>query len=224
MQKEKLSLIIPYRNRLNHLLQFLYCFENHMNKYYSHVSYEFYIIEQFSDFKFNRGKLLNVGFDISKDKCDYFCFHDVDMLPIAESSDYSVVKCPTHMAKHCTQYSYKHPYWSYFGGVTLFDKENYIKCQGFSNTMWGWGFEDDDLFSRVTAFEIPIEHRDGYFYTFDHGRDLSDHMNNYHKSVNCKKEDYFNDGLLTLKYEIVNNKIIKFPTSNILTKHYLVKI
>jgi len=224
MQKEKLSLIVPYRNRLNHLLQFLFCFEEHMAKHYSYVSYNFYIIEQHGDYKFNRGKLLNIGFDISKDECDYFCFHDVDMLPIADSCNYSLVTNPTHMAKHCTQYNYKHPYWSYFGGVTLFDKENYIKCQGFSNEMWGWGYEDDDLFSRVSKFKIPINHRDGYFYTFDHTRDLSDHMINYHKSLNCIKDDYYKDGLSTLKYEVINNNKIKFTTSNIITNHYLVKV
>lgn len=224
MQKEKLSLIIPYRQRIDHLLQFLYCFENHMKNYYSHVPFEFYIIEQYGDLKFNRGKLLNVGFDISKNECDYFCFHDVDMLPIAKSSDYSVVKSPTHMAKHCTQYSYKHPYWSYFGGVTLFDKESYIKCQGFTNEMWGWGYEDDDLFARVQKFDIPVDHRDGYFYTFDHERDQSDHINHYNKSLKCKIEDYYTDGLSTLKYKIINKKNIKFPTSDILTKHYLVEI
>jgi len=80
------------------------------------------------------------------------------------------------------------------------------------------------LFSRVNSFKIPISNRDGYFYTFDHTRDLSDHMINYHKSLNCKKDDYYQDGLLTLEYEIMNNKKIKFPTSNILTNHYLVKI
>ena len=209
---------------MNHLLQFLFCFEEHMAKHYSYVSYDFYIIEQHGDYKFNRGKLLNIGFDVSKDECDYFCFHDVDMLPIADSCDYSSVTNPTHMAKHCTQYNYKHPYWCYFGGVTLFDKENYIKCQGFSNEMWGWGYEDDDLFSRVSKFEIPINHRDGYFYTFDHTRDLSDHMINYHKSLNCKKDDYYKDGLSTLKYEVINNNKIKFMTSNIITNHYLVKV
>jgi predicted glycosyltransferase involved in capsule biosynthesis len=224
MQKEKLSLIIPYRRRLSHLLQFLFCFEKHMEKYYSHVTYNFYIIEQYGDYKFNRGKLLNVGFDISKDKCDYFCFHDVDMLPVSESCNYSLVSYPTHMAKHCTQYNYIHPYWSCFGGVTLFDKENYIKCQGFSNEMWGWGYEDDDLFSRVNKFEITIDNRDGYFYTFDHERDEADHYGNYEKSLSCKKDDYYKDGLLTLNYEIINNKKIKFPTSNIITNHYLVKI
>jgi hypothetical protein len=224
MQKEKLSIVIPYRNRLEHLLQFLFCFEQHMNKYHPCISYDFYIIEQYGNYKFNRGKLLNIGFDISKNECDYFCFHDVDMLPIAKSSDYSVVKNPTHMAKHCTQYDYKHPYWCYFGGVILFDKESYIKCQGFSNTMWGWGFEDDDLFSRLFNFEIPIEHRDGYFYTFDHERDEADHYGNYKKSIICNIEDYYKDGLLTLNYEVVNRKKIKFPTSKILTNHILVKI
>lgn len=224
MQKEKLSLVIPYRNRLSHLLQFLFCFEEHMNKYYEYIPFEFYIIEQYGDYKFNRGKLLNIGFDVSKKTCDYFCFHDVDMIPVAKSCDYSVVTCPTHMAKHCTQYDYKHPYWCYFGGVTLFDKENYIKCQGFSNEMWGWGYEDDDLFSRVYKFEIPVENRDGYYYTFDHERDMNDHYGNYEKSTKASMEDYYKDGLLTLQYEIVNKKKIKFPTSNIITNHILVKI
>ena len=224
MQKEKLALIIPYRNRLDHLLQFLFCFEEHMEKYYSFVPYNLYIIEQFGDYKFNRGKLLNIGFDISQNECDYFCFHDVDMLPIAKSSDYTVVDCPTHMARHCTQNGYRQPYEAYFGGVNLFDKESFKKSQGFSNQMWGWGYEDDDLYKRIHVFGMSVKAREGYYYTFDHSRDMSNHGTNINISYNSKIKDYYKDGLLTLNYKIKNRKTIKFPTSNILTTHVLVKI
>ena len=44
-------------------------------------------IEQADDKPFNRGKLLNVGYTLACDNgCDYFVFHDVDMLP--EDVDY----------------------------------------------------------------------------------------------------------------------------------------
>jgi len=45
-----------------------------------------YIIEQSNDGrKFNRGKLLNIGYDLAaKERCQVFVFHDVDLIPTAE--------------------------------------------------------------------------------------------------------------------------------------------
>ena len=42
-----------------------------------------YIIEQSDDNrKFNRGKLLNIGYDLAaKEGCQVFVFHDVDLIP-----------------------------------------------------------------------------------------------------------------------------------------------
>src|SRR5690606_13315596 len=49
-----------------------------------------YIVEQTNDNrKFNRGKLLNVGFDLAKnDGCAAVIFHDVDLLPSEELLPY----------------------------------------------------------------------------------------------------------------------------------------
>lgn len=49
-----------------------------------------YIIEQTNDGrKFNRGKLLNVGYDLAKkDGCAVVVFHDVDLLPSDELLPY----------------------------------------------------------------------------------------------------------------------------------------
>jgi len=32
-----------------------------------------------------------------------------------------------------------------FGGVTTFTRAHYLKVNGFSNTFYGWGGEDDDM-------------------------------------------------------------------------------
>jgi hypothetical protein len=88
---------------------------------------------------------LNVGFDLSKDY-DYFCFHDVDMIPT--EADYSWVDEPTHMATECSQFGYQLPYGGYFGGVTLFNKQDFLDVNGYSNDYWGWGAEDDDMMLR----------------------------------------------------------------------------
>lgn len=45
-------------------------------------AFHIFIIEQSTDGrKFNRGKLLNAGFDIARNDYDVFIFHDVDLLP-----------------------------------------------------------------------------------------------------------------------------------------------
>lgn len=48
----------------------------------SRSSFHIFVIEQSLDQrKFNRGKLLNAGFDMARNDYDVFIFHDVDLLP-----------------------------------------------------------------------------------------------------------------------------------------------
>jgi hypothetical protein len=141
----KLGIIVPYRNRLEHLE----VFKKHIKEYFlkTNIKYELIIVEQYDDKPFNRGKLLNIGFLAAEQLgCDYVVFHDVDMLPI--NVDYSYSNIPIHLATNITSNK------RYFGGVTLFPINLFKEINGFPNEYWGWGFEDDELLRRCGVSDI----------------------------------------------------------------------
>ena len=127
-----------------------------MEDYLKDIEYEIFIVEQSDDKPFNRGKLLNVGYKFACDNgCDYFVFHDVDMLP--EDVDYSYSDKPLHLATHLQEHDYETTFFDYFGGVTMFNKEDFETINGFSNEYWGWGFEDDDLLVRCLESDLELD-------------------------------------------------------------------
>ncbi len=154
--KPKLAIIVPYRDREEHLAQFV----PHMDKFLSNreIPYKIFVVEQGNDRPFNRGWLINVGYSIAKEQgFDYFCFHDIDMLPEDNSCDYSWVDKPTHLAARLSKFKYRLVYPEYMGGVTLMNREHFEWINGFSNKYWGWGFEDDDLLYRCRTKGVPLE-------------------------------------------------------------------
>ena len=178
------------------------------------LNYEIVIVEQ-DDKPFNRGKLLNIG-AVESPYADYYCFHDVDMLPI--SSDYTYTPNPTHLAAEAEQFGYKLPYNRYFGGVTIFDKHSFIKANGYSNDYWGWGAEDDDVMLRCVLNEIPTSRKTGRYKSLAHERNIAKDL----YDENLKKYFSFSspegqkdamskinlDGLTTLEYEILEERKI----------------
>ncbi len=75
----KLGIIVPYRKRPGHLRKFRQSIESYLKD----QDYELIVVEQADDLPFNRGNLLNIGFEYAvRQQCDYVVFHDIDMLPI----------------------------------------------------------------------------------------------------------------------------------------------
>ena len=62
--KPKLAIIVPYRDREEHLAQFV----PHMDKFLSDrdIPYKIFVVEQKNERPFNRGWLVNVGYSIAK--------------------------------------------------------------------------------------------------------------------------------------------------------------
>jgi N-terminal region of glycosyl transferase group 7/N-terminal domain of galactosyltransferase len=164
--QKKLAIVVPYRDRSQHLSQFI----PHMQTYFErdkldrNIKYSILIIEQSQGKKFNRGKLKNCGFEIAKANHDYFCFHDIDYLPIW--ADYSYCECPTRLIWYGLTLSEN--YETFFGGVVLFNKEDFLNLNGYSNEYWGWGFEDVDLFVRIQRNGLQVDKRDGTFMPLPH--------------------------------------------------------
>ena len=153
---EKLAIIVPYRDREEHLAKFV----PYMEKFLSdkEIDFKIFVVEQGNDRPFNRGWLINIGYDISSQQgYDYFCFHDVDMLPEDKTCDYSWIEKPTHLAARLSKFNYRLVYPEYFSGVILFNKEHFEWINGYSNKYWGWGFEDDDLLYRCRKRGVPLQ-------------------------------------------------------------------
>lgn len=157
MDKHKLGVIIPYRNRYEHLKIFKKEMCEYLDK--NGYDYELIIIEQDDAKLFNRGMLLNIGYKYAKKlKCDYIAFHDVDMIPV--DVDYSYSNKPIHLATDFileNEEKRREVFEEYFGGVTLFPSEDFEKINGYSNKYWGWGYEDTDLLLRCYLNELKLD-------------------------------------------------------------------
>lgn len=192
-----MALVIPYRNRKEHLAKFI--------KHYSSIlpNAHIVIMEQFDDKPFNRAKLFNIFYIEIGWRYDWFACHDVDMYLITEKTPidvYSFPHTPTHIATRCQQFDYKMPYKNYFGGVTLFSSGDFGYVNGYSNNMWGWGAEDDEMYNNVTAKGLSVNRREAYFECAEHERVIG---KEYRNNVELLKQGRGkNDGLSSCVYNI----------------------
>ena len=200
--------IIPYRDREEHLKSFVPAFREAAG------DMPIFVIEQANDKSFNRAKLLNIGAKIAfEDGATHIITHDVDMLPVVGETVYYLGDA-VHLAVNCTQFGGKLPYERYFGGVTVFSKQLFYAVNGYSNEYWGWGGEDDDMLLRVEKIGLRLQRPDKSKFislAHEHALNLPD-AKKTHKN-NCtylnSAYDYSKDGLNTLKYEELSTEEIE---------------
>ena len=152
MKNKKLAICVPHYKREEHLKKFI----PHMDKFLSERGFDFKIfvanqVYPDSVSGFNRGTAKNVAYDVAqKEGYDYFCFHDIDMLPEDDTCDYSWPgEYPQHLAVRVEQFNYGLQYEEYFGGAILMTKEHVETINGYSNGYFNWGMEDDDFLYRA---------------------------------------------------------------------------
>lgn len=59
---------------------------------------------------------------------------------------------PKHLAVAVNKWKYRLLYERYFGGVTALSKKQFRAVDGFANSFYGWGGEDDDLHHRYSTY------------------------------------------------------------------------
>ena len=158
---KRLAVILPYNEQ--HIDDFINHFEATVDG-----DYKLCFVKQKSNRPLNKGKLFNIGYLLHKDKFDYFCFHDSDLIPISDECDYSYEKKPISLVgmrnkigfgdqeKVQNFNDYTLPYDEYFVGATLFSKEHFQEVNGYSNEYWGVGYEDYDLLLRCVVKGLSI--------------------------------------------------------------------
>ena len=228
-----LCIVVPYRDRSEHLAEFV----PHMTAYFERdkfdhcIPYQILIVEQDGEDLFNLGMLRNIGFALARDKFDYFCFHDIDYLPIW--TDYSYPLTPSRLiwygaevrpAKVGGRSFLKNDRDEFFGGVVLFRTEHFEAVNGYSNEYWGWGSEDTDLRARCEAEGLRIEHRDGTYRALLHDNRGVDedlrrtlvaqhNLDLYRAKLPQILENavHQSDGLSNLQYEVLDRKNVRHP-------------
>ncbi|XP_022346040.2 beta-1,4-N-acetylgalactosaminyltransferase bre-4-like [Crassostrea virginica] len=154
--RERVAILVPFRERDNHLKIFLN--NLHPILYRQQLEYTIYVIEQADDRPFNRGKLFNIGYMEAKKENNYTCFvcHDVDLIPENDQILYGCVRSPMHLSRAVDKFDYRLPYKEIMGGITVFSGRDYEKVNGWSNLFENWGGEDDDMSNRVIANGLSI--------------------------------------------------------------------
>ena len=201
------AIVIPYRNRKEHLDRFLEHYQG----------WKIFVVEQYDRKPFNRAKLFNVWFSEYGLIYDYFITHDVDMyldFSKSHSNVYNYPVNPTHIATRCEQFDYKMPYPDYFGGVTIFSREQFISVNGFSNEFWSWGAEDDEMRENVLK-KYQIDRREAFFHSAPHTKVMDKVF--YRQNVERLKSGRSKtDGLSNCKYTVVSEEVDKYTHLKVL--------
>ncbi len=150
-----LYIVIPFRvqeqfDRTTQLSTLLQHLRQHL-----HHPYRVVVVEQSQDSRlFNRGALLNIGTVLLGKDASTVIFHDVDLLPCPELlRHYHRGEGIHHLGRRWGRYSSNS---RYLGGVLRMPVDTYHVLNGFPNTYWGWGGEDDDMNQRIEALGMPV--------------------------------------------------------------------
>lgn len=220
--QQKVAIIIPFRNRHEHLKHWLFYLHPILMR--QQLDYRVYVINQDGDGVFNRAKLMNVGYVEALKEYDFECFvfSDVDLVPIDDRNLYRCFDNPRHLAVAMDKFNFHLPYNTYFGGVSSLSKNQYLKINGFPNTYWGWGGEDDDIYKRIVFHGMSISRPDsvsGRYKMVKHQRDLHNEPNPVNPGKLSQTQWTMDkDGINTLKYavkEIVKDILYTYITVDI---------
>lgn len=211
----RLTVVIPYRDREQHLQQLLPLLQAKLRE--QRLNYRILVVEQENGERFNRGRLLNAGIHYSAEATDYYCLHDVDAVPLV--ANYQCPSQPLRLVNKIVGLHSKSRHSDYyFSGAVSICKDQVHAANGFSNEYWGWGKEDDDFFFRLLLTELlcyyDLEgiYRDlpnpphqqvkrSYLWTPPHVR-----RNRRRRSLLLRGlADPADDGLSTLRYEVIEH-------------------
>ncbi|XP_069139179.1 uncharacterized protein [Argopecten irradians] len=200
--RHKVAIVIPYRNRKQHLRILLYNLHPFLQR--QQLEYQIFVVELAPQIDFNRALCMNIGFlEARKRGYKCFIFHDVDMIPENDNNVYSCPENPRHMSVAIDKFGYELPYVGLFGGVTAMSEDQFTLVNGYSNKFFGWGGEDDDLYRRIRNLGISITRYTPDVSSYRMLKHVADSNlnNNRQRLLEGALSRWKEDGLNTIKYE-----------------------
>nr|CAD7412966.1 unnamed protein product [Timema poppensis] len=211
--RDKVALVVPYRDRAQHLAIFLRNLHPMLQR--QQIDYGIYVIEQAGTGPFNRAMLMNVGFVEALKQYNYDCFifHDVDLLPEDDRNLYTCPEQPRHMSVAVDVLKYKLPYTDIFGGVSALTQSQFRKVNGFSNMFWGWGGEDDDMSNRIKFHGYHISRYPANVARYKMLTHRKQRANpKRYEYLNTGRKRFSTDGLNSLRYRVKDLQLHKLFT------------
>jgi glycosyltransferase involved in cell wall biosynthesis len=175
------SIIIPYRNREEHLQILLPV----LLEKFKNESFEIIVSEQNNNDNFQIACVQNIAYKYARGET--LIFHQVDYVP-SEDVSYEVADIPILPAKvgifldksntllrEFSDIPSGYQSWSeqidggFYGGVICMKRHHFEKINGFNPLYRGWGNEDEDLRERFVWANIPVHrNKTGTFYCLYH--------------------------------------------------------
>ncbi|KAK3600505.1 hypothetical protein CHS0354_007886 [Potamilus streckersoni] len=105
--RNRVAIIVPYRDREMHLKLFLQNIHPFLQR--QQLDYTIFLVELAPDKMFNRAMLMNIGFVEAIRLYDFQCFifHDVDLLPEDDRNLYTCPPMPRHMSAAIDKHKYR---------------------------------------------------------------------------------------------------------------------
>lgn len=186
--EHRLALLVPYRNangqgqvNIDDLSEFCSRLSRHLSR--NAVNFHVFVVNQVDAKPFNRGALVNAAVATlfgqhaqHPHAFDYMAVHDIDRFPVVHNTSGCRDAIAGYYAFPSRAPRVLHP-TSFAGGVLLTTLELFRAVNGFSNSYWGWGEEDNDLFLRLRWCGLPPQHATRIDWCMEH-RDC----------VACKKQ------------------------------------
>ncbi len=229
----KYSIIIPYRDRQDHLEKIL----PRLKEIFQNETYEIIIAEQNDEDKFQKNSLYNLA--ALRSKGELIVFHDVDYYPSDNVSYFTEESIPFYPVKqvifldqndqplsdHLVPQGYqkfKHDVGDHSGGVFVLSKSLFLKINGFNPYYKGWGKEDDDTRDKLRLLGYEWKrNKDGLFYALHHENNHpsfndQDFINNHHLLSNIKDTLHLGHNCVDAKIEefILEDNIKWFKINN----------
>ena len=210
--KQSTLIVIPFRNRDVHLPILLRQLHPILKR--QNLHYRIMVVEQSDQDKFNRAKLINIGFDQGLKLFPYQCLimHDVDLLPENDKIDYGCKMSPAHLSVGINIFRYILPYRQIFGGVSSMLSSHFRKINGATNLFYGWGGEDDNIYRRLRMNGLGIHRQSIKIARYT----MMSHVRNGYTKLDIEAQRKLNyklgnstnfwkkDGLNSLQYGIVS--------------------